>query len=137
MNNDIILNKISTIERCIKRIREEYDNNPLNLKNFTKQDSIILNIQRACEASIDIAMHIVSEKKLGIPQSSRDAFEYLSSHAIINENLSLQLKAMVGFRNIAVHDYQEINLEIVRVIVEKHLEDYLEFTKQILNVKKN
>ncbi len=136
MNNDIILNKISTIERCIKRIREEYDNNPLNLKNFTKQDSIILNIQRACEASIDIAMHIVSEKKLGIPQSSRDAFEYLSSHAIINENLSLKLKSMVGFRNIAVHDYQEINLEIVRVIVEKHLEDYLEFTKQILNVKK-
>lgn len=136
MNNDIILNKISTIERCIKRIREEYDDNPLNLKNFTKQDSIILNIQRACEASIDIAMHIVSEKKLGIPQSSRDAFEYLSSHAIINENLSLKLKSMVGFRNIAVHDYQEINLEIVRVIVEKHLEDYLEFTKQILNVKK-
>ncbi len=137
MNNDIILNKISTIERCIKRIREEYDNNPLNLKNCTKQDSIILNIQRACEASIDIAMHIVSEKKLGIPQSSRDAFEFLSSHAIINENLSLQLKAMVGFRNIAVHDYQEINLEIVRVIVEKHLEDYLEFTKQILKVKNN
>ncbi|WP_404428490.1 DUF86 domain-containing protein [Sutcliffiella horikoshii] len=136
MNNDIILNKISTIERCIKRIREEYDNNPLNLKNFTKQDYIILNIQRACEASIDIAMHIVSEKKLGIPQSSRDAFEYLFSHDIINENLSLQLKAMVGFRNIAVHDYQEINLEIVRVIVEKHLEDYLEFTKQILSVKK-
>ena len=137
MNNDIILNKISTIERCIKRIREEYDNNPLNLKNCTKQDSIILNIQRACEASLDIAMHIVSEKKLGIPQSSRDAFEFLSSHAIINENLSLQLKAMVGFRNIAVHDYQEINLEIVRVIVEKHLEDYLEFTKQILKVKNN
>ncbi|WP_226679910.1 type VII toxin-antitoxin system HepT family RNase toxin [Sutcliffiella horikoshii] len=137
MNRDIILNKISTIERCIKRIREEYDNDPLNLKNFTKQDSIILNIQRACEASIDIAMHVVSEKKLGIPQSSRDAFDYLSSHTIINENLSLRLKAMVGFRNIAVHDYQEINLEIVRVIVEKHLEDYLEFTKQILNVKNN
>ncbi|KMJ59905.1 hypothetical protein AB685_03375 [Bacillus sp. LL01] len=137
MNSDIILNKISTIERCIRRIREEYDENPLNLKNFTKQDSIILNIQRACEASIDIAMHIVSEKKLGIPQSSRDAFEYLSTNAIINENLSLRLKAMVGFRNIAVHDYQEINLEIVKVIVEKHLEDYLEFTKQIVNAKNN
>ncbi|NNU91727.1 DUF86 domain-containing protein [Geobacillus sp. NFOSA3] len=77
MNNDVILNKISVIERCIKRINEEYDNNPKNLQNYTKQDSIILNIQRACEASIDIAMHIVAEKKLGIPQTSRDAFELL------------------------------------------------------------
>lgn len=63
--NDIILNKVSTIERCIKRIKEEYDNNPLNLENYTKQDSIILNIQRACEASIDVAMHVVAERKLG------------------------------------------------------------------------
>lgn len=71
MKNDIILNKISTIERCLKRIDEEYDHNADNLQNYTKQDSIILNIQRACEASIDIAMHVVAEKKLGIPQTSR------------------------------------------------------------------
>lgn len=71
MKNDIILNKISNIERCLKRIDEEYDHNADNLQNYTKQDSIILNIQRACEASIDIAMHVVAEKKLGIPQTSR------------------------------------------------------------------
>ena len=52
MKNDVILNKISVIERCIKRIHEEYENNPKNLENYTKQDSIILNLQRACEASI-------------------------------------------------------------------------------------
>jgi uncharacterized protein YutE (UPF0331/DUF86 family) len=60
MKNDVILNKISVIERCIKRIHEEYENNPKNLENYTKQDSIILNLQRACEASIDLAMHMVS-----------------------------------------------------------------------------
>lgn len=59
MSNDVIINKIAVIERCIRRIHEEYDSNPENLKNYTKQDSIILNIQRACEASIDMAMHIV------------------------------------------------------------------------------
>ncbi|MFC3882037.1 DUF86 domain-containing protein [Bacillus songklensis] len=133
MKNDIILNKVSTIERCIKRINEEYDNNPLNLENYTKQDSIILNIQRACEASIDIAMHVVAEKKLGIPQTSRDAFEFLAKNNIITDALSFRMKAMVGFRNIAVHDYQEINLDIVKVIIEKHLDDYKEFTKQILS----
>ncbi|MDV2887450.1 hypothetical protein RYX45_19920, partial [Alkalihalophilus pseudofirmus] len=49
------LNKINIIERCIRRIHEEYENNPEHLKNFTKQDSIVLNLQRACEASIDLA----------------------------------------------------------------------------------
>lgn len=46
MNDDVIINKITVIERCIKRINEEYANDPENLKNYTKQDSIILNIQR-------------------------------------------------------------------------------------------
>lgn len=76
MGNDIILNKIEIIERCLERVREVYDNNPSNLLDFTLQDSMILNIQRAIEATIDIAMHIVSEKRLGLPQSSRrDAFD--------------------------------------------------------------
>ena len=57
-----MLNKTSVIERCIKRIEEVYENNPEHLKNYTKQDSIILNIQRASEAAIDLAMYIVSEK---------------------------------------------------------------------------
>ena len=61
MGNDVIYNKIEIVERCIRRIHEEYGNNPENLKNYTKQDSIILNIQRACEACIDLAMHIVAE----------------------------------------------------------------------------
>lgn len=62
MVSDIVYKKIQIIERCINRINEEYNNNPLNLKNYTKQESIILNIKRACEACIDLAMHI--SKKL-------------------------------------------------------------------------
>lgn len=132
--NDVILNKISVIERCIKRINEEYDNNPENLKNYTKQDSIILNIQRACEASIDLAMHIVSEKKLGIPQNSRDAFEVLFENKIIDEKLMNNLKSMVGFRNIAVYDYQTVNLDIVREIIEKHIHDLEKFSKHMIDI---
>ena len=132
MKNDVILNKISIIERCIKRIHEEYANNPEHLKNFTKQDSIILNLQRACEASIDLAMHIVAEKKLGLPQTSRDAFTLLEAEGIIPSSLSKKMQAMVGFRNIAVHDYQEINLLILQKIIENHLVDFMQFTKTIL-----
>ncbi|USL11108.1 type VII toxin-antitoxin system HepT family RNase toxin [Bacillus bombysepticus] len=132
MKNDIILNKISVIERCMNRVRDVYANDAGSLKDFTKQDSIILNIQRACEASIDLAMHIVAEQRLGLPQTSRDAFDMLHAASIIDENTVQRLKAMVGFRNIAVHDYQTVNIEILQQIVENHLRDFTDYTKQIL-----
>ncbi|MEL3963131.1 type VII toxin-antitoxin system HepT family RNase toxin [Lysinibacillus endophyticus] len=135
MNNDVILNKIATIERCIKRVKDVYENNAANLKDFTKQDSIILNIQRACEACIDLAMHIVSEKKLGLPKTSRDAFKLLLDANIIESRLALSLMNMVGFRNIAVHDYQSIELDILQAIIEKHLVDFTEYTRTILSLK--
>ena len=86
--NDVILNKTTTIERWVKRIRDVYDGNPENLKDFTKQDSIILNIQRACEASIDVAMHIVSEHKLGVPKASREGFKLLEEAGLIDATLA-------------------------------------------------
>lgn len=132
MKNDVILNKVSVIERCLKRVVDVYEGNPENLEDYTKQDSIVLNIQRACEASIDLAMHIVAEKKLGLPQASRDAFDMLQTEGIIDGAIAKQLKAMVGFRNIAVHDYQTINLEILKQIVENHLGDFKVYTQTIL-----
>jgi len=134
MHSDVILNKTAVIERCIKRIHEEYDGYPENLKNITKQDSIILNIQRACEACIDLAMHIVAEYSYGIPQSSRDAFDLLQVNGFIDSDLCAKLKAMVGFRNIAVHDYQKINLQIVQKIIELHLDDIKNFAELVIKL---
>jgi len=134
MDKDIVLNKINTIERCIKRIKEEYCNDPENLKDYTKQDSIILNIQRACEASIDLAMHYVAEGRLGIPQSSRDVFDILANNNVIDDDLSVRLKAMVGFRNVAVHDYQNLNLAIVEKIIQIHLTDLKILSNKMLTL---
>lgn len=132
MVNDVMLNKCSVIERCLKRVGEEYAGNPSSLKNFTKQDSIVLNLVRVCEASIDLAMHIVSEKRLGIPQSSRDAFEILRQCSILSDSTSIAMKNMVGFRNVAVHDYQAMSLEIVQAIVEGHLGDFRTYIKELM-----
>lgn len=127
MNKDVLYNKISIIERCLTRVREVYNQDPDNLRDYTKQDSIVLNIQRAVEATIDIAMYIVSVKKLGIPQNSRDAFEVLNSNNLIDDSMLEKLKSMIGFRNIAVHNYQKLNLDILQKVVENHLEDFKEF----------
>lgn len=133
--NDVILNKTTTIERCIHRIQEVYAGNPENLKDFTKQDSIILNIQRACEASIDLAMHIVSERKLGVPKASRDGFRLLQEADLLDATLAKTLMNMVGFRNIAVHDYQALELDILEAILEKHIGDFKLFTKVVIQLE--
>lgn len=132
MKNDVILNKINVIERCVKRVREEYDNNPENLQNITKQDSIILNLQRACEASIDLAMHIVAEKKIGLPQNSLDAFTLLETAYILPSSIVQKMKLLVGFKNIAVYDFQMTNLSTLQTLVEDHLIDFMKYTRSIL-----
>ena len=134
--SDIVLNKVTTIERCINRIYEVYEGNPENLENLTKQDSIVLNIQRACEASIDLAMHVVAERKLGIPKASREGFDFLQEANIIEGALTRSLINMVGFCNIAIHDYQTLNLVILQSILEKHLDDFKSYSKIILQLEK-
>ena len=133
--NDVVINKIASIERCLQRIKEVYAEVGDNLlTDFTRQDSILLNLQRACEASIDLANYVIKQKKLGIPQSSRDAFELLFKAVLLPEEVSLNLKKMVGLRNIAVHDYQELNIDIVTFIIENHLVDFQHFIKAIKSI---
>lgn len=124
---DILLNKIESIERCISRIEDVYDHNENNLLDLTKLDSIILNIQRACECSIDLANIIVAKNKLGLPKSSRDSFDLLFQFNFITNDLHEKLKKMVGFRNIAIHDYTSINPIIVNYIITERLVDFTEF----------
>lgn len=130
MVDDVIINKCAVIENCLKRLHEEYDGQEASIStNFTKQDSIILNLQRACEATIDLAMRWIRLKKLGTPQTSRDVFVILLSHNLLPQKLAEDLQAMVGFRNVAIHDYQKINLDIVHSILKTKLNNFSEFIK--------
>ena len=133
MVNDVLINKSATIERCIKRAREEYNKDPASFeKDYTRQDAAILNIQRACEAALDMAQHLIRTRKLGAPQSSRDAFNLLAQHHMISASQADVMKKMVGFRNIAVHDYQALQIPITIAIIEKHLDDFLDYRAQLL-----
>jgi len=79
-------------------------------------------------------MHVIAEKGSGIPQMSRDTFEILQNNKIITPEMSERLKAMIGFRNIAIHNYQRLNLKIIQAIIEKDLKDLLHFTDVILKI---
>ncbi|HCU67881.1 MAG TPA: toxin-antitoxin antitoxin component [Desulfomicrobium sp.] len=133
MVDDVLLNKATTIERCVARAREEYDRDPDTFdRDFTRQDAAILNIQRACEAALDIGHHLIRRDGLGLPQSARDVFRLLASAGRIDADLADSLMRMVGFRNIAVHDYQTLHLPMTIKVITKHLDDFLRFSETIL-----
>ncbi|MEI6145197.1 MAG: DUF86 domain-containing protein [Methylococcales bacterium] len=133
MVDDVLINKAATIERCVSRAREEYQADPNSFTtNHTRQDAAILNIQRACEAALDMGHHLIRREKLGIPQSARDVFTLLSQADWIDVGLADSLKRMVGFRNIAVHDYQSLQMPITCNIITQHLDEFLLFSKNII-----
>ena len=133
MHDDVLLNKAAAIERCVARAREEYNIDPVSFAtNFSRQDAAILNIQRACEAALDIGQHLIRREQLGLPQSARDVFELLAKSEWIESSLAESLKRMIGFRNIAIHEYQSLQLEITVKIITDHLDEFLQFTTEIL-----
>lgn len=133
MADDVLINKAAVIERCVARAREEYATDPATFaNNFTRQDAAILNIQRACEAALDMGQHLVRREKLGVPQSARDVFALLAQGGWIHAPLADGLKRMVGFRNIAVHDDQALQLPITVTIIEKHLDEFLQYSQALL-----
>jgi uncharacterized protein YutE (UPF0331/DUF86 family) len=75
---------------------------------------------------------LIRREKLGVPQSTRDIFNLLAGAKWIDEKLAERLKHMVGFRNIAVHDYQTLQLVITVAIIEHHLDEFLQYTEALI-----
>ena len=134
MADSVILSKAASIERCVQRAREEYEKGPESFAtDLTRQDAAILNLQRACEAALDIGQRLIRRDRLGAPQSARDIFTLLESAKRIEPDLAERMRKMAGFRNIAVHDYQALLMPIVTAIITRHLDDFLAFTAAILS----
>jgi uncharacterized protein YutE (UPF0331/DUF86 family) len=134
MPDDIVLNKAANLKRCIKRIREVYDATDANLyKNLMAQESILLNLQRACEVSIDLAMHSAKTPPRGSPGQPR-RIQILHDHAFDKE-LAGSMKRMVGFRNVAIHEYDVLNLDIVKAIITDRLEEMLKFGQNMIRLE--
>jgi uncharacterized protein YutE (UPF0331/DUF86 family) len=131
---DVVLNKKESIERCIRQIRRYYVM-PSELpfeKDHLRQDAIAANLQRAAEQVIDMANHIIRKRKLGLPKESGESFELLARAGVIPQDLADKLQGMVGFRNIMVHQYQEIDIKIMVNVIEHHLDDLIVFTDHVM-----
>lgn len=130
---DPILSKISTIKNCLTTISKATGLNPDKLDDVIIQDAYVLNLQRAVQACIDIAHIIISEKGYKLPTSYKESFMILNRNKVISADLAEKISKMIGFRNIAVHNYQNLSPEILKSIMVNNLKDFEEYYTVIYN----
>jgi len=129
---DGLAQKSARLERCVQRAREEHANATEFLTDFTRQDAAILNIQRACELAIDMGNMAIAFEGWGLPASAREVFATLRQRTIIDTDMAHALERMVGFRNIAVHGYQVLDMTIVAAVIQRDIDCLPQFAGKLL-----
>lgn len=124
---DALAQKSARLERCVRRAREELAAAANFSEDFTRQDAAILNIQRACELAIDMANMVIGHESWGLPQSAREMFAILHREGLLTSEHLGSLQNMVGFRNVAVHEYDELDLGIAENVIRHELDGLLSF----------
>lgn len=130
---DVVYAKVGNIQNCLRRIKQVTQLDPATLDDFDKQDIFVLNLQRAAQSAIDLAAHVVAAEGLGLPGSLKEHFLLLEQAGILSSQLTRKMVAMVGFRNIAVHNYQDLDVRILKSILRENLGDLEEFYRTVLN----
>lgn len=134
MDKQLIAQKIESLRRCILRLQDKIPSEVETLANdIDLQDIVSLNLSRAVQLCVDIGAHVISEQDLAPPETMGKTFQILQQANIIDTITAENLQKAVGFRNIAVHNYERINWLIVHAIVHKHMSDFSKFAKQIYN----
>lgn len=131
--NEVLAQKVTSLQRCVTRAREARAEAGANFRtSYNLQDAAILNVIRACDTAIDLANMLIRRRRLGIPAESRESFAILSREKAIPTDLGQRLQNMVGFRNIAVHQYRDLDIGIVETVIARNLDDLLQFAQAIL-----
>lgn len=126
---DVVLAKIAIMKKCVATVELVRDS--ADIPEWMREDLSVLNLQRAIQAAIDLAHVVIARYGLGLPSGYAQAFELLRGAGVIDRETAADLKKMVGFRNVAVHEYQQIDGDIVVSIVKHHLDDFERYYTQV------
>lgn len=134
VNRTIILSKISSIRRRLSRLKTVTNITEQRLRDdLDTQDIVLHNLQLAIQGCVDIGSHVIADEGWGVAGSFSEIFYILEQKKVITQGLADKMIAMVGFRNILVHEYEMIRLDIVCNILRKDLNDIEEFLIAIIN----
>jgi len=129
--DDVVIQKLASIDRCLKAIRDYVGGDLDSLQEPIVLDAVVLNLQRACEQAIDAACREVSRRGLGVPTDSADAFTLLEREQLLSSAVAERMRRMVGFGNIAIHEYRKLDPVVVRTVVEHRLGDFVALCREL------
>ena len=133
MDREVIEQKLESLRRCLIRIGEKCPAAPDVLAtDADAQDIVALNLTRAVQICVDIGAHLIAGKEMPSPETMGRTFDVLADLGYISPVLALRLKKAVGFRNIAVHNYEAIDWHIVHAIATRNLSDFSDFAKAVV-----
>jgi uncharacterized protein YutE (UPF0331/DUF86 family) len=130
LDRDLVLAKVETLERCLARIADVRERP--GLLSMDLQDITVLNLQRAVQAMIDLAAHVVTRERLGLPDSLGASFSLLERSGVIDATLAERLRRMTGFRNVAVHEYRRLDPAVLDGIVRERLGGLRSFAATVM-----
>ncbi len=134
MDRQVIDQKLESLRRCLNRIREKTPATVTELEHDPDaQDVLTLNLTRAVQLSVDIGTHLIASSEHPAPDTMGQTFDVLASMSLIGPELALRMKKAVGFRNIAIHNYEAIDWQITHIIATRHIEDFSAFAAAIID----
>lgn len=132
VDHDLILAKSASVKRRLNRIDEKRKiEKSLFREDLDCQEIILFNLQMAIQECVDIASHIISEEGWGVPGSTNEMFYLLEENSCLDRDLTEKMVKCVGFRNILVHEYTRIELDLVHEIARKNIHDLEWYLKAI------
>jgi uncharacterized protein YutE (UPF0331/DUF86 family) len=132
MDSDLLVSKTGTIERCIKRARDEYEKDPTTfVGDITRQDAATLNVIRAWEAAVEMGDYVLSQRGLGPAQDEREVITLLADHGWIDPALGEDLKRTGEFCR-SEWDYQASPLPALVTIIKRGLDDFDAFASALV-----
>ena len=127
---ELVAKRLAIIETSVRELREL--SRPAAIPTDVREARFVEHtLQIAIQAVLDTASHIVSDERLGEPRTNRELFDLLERAGWIPPVLAGALRDMAGFRNVLVHGYDTVDLEIVRDVVEHHLGELLQFADTV------
>lgn len=135
MDKDVIRNKLTSLIRCTKRIEGRKPATPEALEgDLDAQDIIVLNLERAVQLCVDIGLHVLAANKAEAPVTMSEVFTRMHELHLIPGETADNLSKAVGFRNIAVHQYRNIDWAIVFSILKENTADFSAFIESIFDL---
>ena len=134
MDRRIVEQKLESLRRCLLRIQDRCPATAAALaQDLDAQDIVALNLTRAVQLCVDLAAHAIARREVPAPDTMGQAFDALCDAGLIPRELAHRMKQAVGFRNLAVHNYDAIDWNIVHAICHQHLDDFRQYAALILD----